>query len=181
MLLVLRFWVLPVSALVCGVTWAVIRLAMRVPARRTALEALVVGYVAALLYVVLFLPVAVRPDDPPSVWASVNLVPSRTVVGIVRDHRGMVGWQLFGNVILFVPLGNLLPRLSTRYRRFAFVAAAGLSVSVSIELVQLAMRLTLISRRTVDVDDVILNVTGACLGYVMWRVGSTRRRELDVA
>ena len=25
------------------------------------------------------------------------------------------------------------------------------------------------SRRSVDVDDVILNVTGACLGYLVWR------------
>jgi hypothetical protein len=48
-------------------------------------------------------------------------------------------------------------------------AAVGLAVSLGIELVQLALRLTLTSRRSVDVDDVILNVTGACLGYLAWR------------
>jgi glycopeptide antibiotics resistance protein len=168
-LLVIRFWVLPVSALIGAVLWAVMRLVMRAPMRRAALEALVAGYVVALLYVVLFLPVAVRPGDASSVWTSLNLVPARTIVGIVRDHGGMVGWQLFGNVVLFVPLGFLLPLLSTRFRRFALTSAAGLAVSVSIELVQLAMLLTLIARRSVDVDDVILNVTGACLGYAMWR------------
>jgi glycopeptide antibiotics resistance protein len=166
--LVLRVWALPVLALICAVPWAVIRLVMRRPVRRAAIEALFVGYVGLLLYVVL-LPLPVRPDDARFVWASVNLVPARTVVGIIRDFPGLVIQQLLGNVVMFVPLGFLLPLLSTRYRRFAMTAAVGLSASVGIELVQLAMRLTLISRRSVDVDDVILNVTGACLGYLVWR------------
>jgi glycopeptide antibiotics resistance protein len=48
-------------------------------------------------------------------------------------------------------------------------AAVGLAVSLGIELGQLALLLTLTSRMSVDVDDVILNVTGACLGYLVWR------------
>jgi glycopeptide antibiotics resistance protein len=168
-LLVIRYWVLPVTALTCGVSWAVIRLVMRVPLRRAALEALFAGYVAALLYVVFLLPGAARPDAALSAWTSVNLVPARTIVGIVRDHGGMVFWQIFGNVVLFMPLGFLLPVLNARFRRFALTAAVGLSASVGIELVQLAMLLMFIARRSVDVDDVILNVTGACLGWVMWR------------
>jgi glycopeptide antibiotics resistance protein len=90
-------------------------------------------------------------------------------VGIIRDFPELVIQQLLGNVVLFVPLGFLLPLLSTRYRRFALTAAVGLSVSVGIELVQFAQLLTLSSRRSADVDDVILNVTGACLGYLLWR------------
>jgi glycopeptide antibiotics resistance protein len=169
-LLVIRYWVLPVAALICGASWAVIRSVMHAPVRRAALEALFVGYVAALLYVVFFLPGAsTRPDAALSAWASVNLVPARTIIGIIRDNPGMIGWQIFGNVILFMPLGFFLPVLSTRYRRFTRTAAAGLSVSVGIELGQLAMLLMLIARRSVDVDDVILNVTGACLGYLLWR------------
>lgn len=168
-LLVIRYWVLPVAALTCGTSWAVIRLVMHAPVRRAALEALFVGYVAALLYVVFFLPGAPRPDAALSAWASVNLVPARTIIGVIRDDPGMIGWQIFGNVILFMPLGFLLPVLNARYRRFALTVAAGLSVSVSIELGQLAMLLMLIARRSVDVDDVILNVTGVCLGYLIWR------------
>jgi glycopeptide antibiotics resistance protein len=165
---VLRVWVLPALALICAVPWGVIRLVMRAPVQRAAIEALFVGYMGALFYVV-FLQLPVRPDDTRFVWASVNLVPARTVVGIIRDFPGLVIQQLLGNVVMFVPLGFLLPLLSTRYRRFALTAAVGLSVSVAIELVQLALLLTLISRRSVDVDDVILNVTGACLGYLVWR------------
>jgi glycopeptide antibiotics resistance protein len=165
---VLRVWVFPALALGCAVPWGVIRLAMRAPVRRAAKEALFVGYMGALLYVV-FLPLPVRPHDTRFVWASVNLVPARTAVGIIRDFPGLVIQQLLGNVVMFVPLGFLLPLLSTRCRRFAVTAAVGLSVSAAIEIVQLALLLTLTSRRSVDVDDVILNVTGACLGYLAWR------------
>jgi glycopeptide antibiotics resistance protein len=172
---VFRVWVLPALALLFAVPWAVIRLAMRRPVRRTAIEALFVGYMSALLYVVLF-PLPLRPDDARLVWASVNLVPARTVVEIVRDFPDQIVSQLLDNVAMFVPLGFLLPLLSTRCRRFAATAAVGLSVSAGIELVQLGMRLTLVSRRTLDVDDVILNVTGACLGYLVWRGASALAR-----
>jgi glycopeptide antibiotics resistance protein len=44
----------------------------------------------------------------------------------------------------------------------------GFFVSVLIELVQLALQLLHIWPRSVDIDDVILNVAGACLGYLLW-------------
>jgi glycopeptide antibiotics resistance protein len=174
---VFRVWVLPAMALICAVPWGVIRLVMRAPVRRAAMEALFVGYMGAVLYVTL-LPLPVKPDDTRSRWASVNLAPARTVVGIIREFPELVILQLLDNVVLFVPLGFFLPLLSTRYRRFAMTAAVGLSVSVGIELVQLALLLTLVSRRSVDVDDVILNVTGACLGYLVWRGARAVARTL---
>lgn len=151
-------------------------MSMRAPVRRAAMEALFVGYMAAMLYVV-FLPLPWRPYDTRLV-SCVNLVPSRTVVGIIRDFPGLVIQQLLGNVVMFVPLGFLLPLLGARYRRFAMTAAVGLAASLGIELVQLALLLTLKARRSVDVDDVILNVTGACLGYLVWRVAQACARTL---
>jgi glycopeptide antibiotics resistance protein len=155
-------------ALICALPWGVSRLVMRARVRRAAMEALFVGYLGALLYVV-FLQLPLRPGDAGFVWASVNLVPARTVLGIVRDFPGLVIQQVLGNVLMFVPLGFLLPLLSTRCRRFAMTALVGLSLSVGIELVQLALLITHSSRRSVDVDDVILNAAGACLGYLAWR------------
>ena len=128
----LRVWVLPALALTCAVSWGVIRLATRAPVRRAAIEALFAGYMGVLLYVV-FLQLPLRPDATRFVWSSVNLVPTRTVVGIIRDFPGLVIQQLLGDVVLFLLL------------------------------------LSLMSRRSVDVDDGILNVTGACLSYLAWR------------
>ena len=165
----LHIWTLPVLALVCAVPWAVIRLVMYTPARRVALEAIFIGYVAALAYVTLFLPLSAASKAHGFGWVAVNFVPARSIVGISRDCRGQAMRQLLGNVVLFMPLGLLLPLLGARCRRFALTAAVGLSVSVGIELVQLALLLTQTARRVVDVDDVILNVTGACLGYLVWQ------------
>lgn len=103
----------------------------------------------------------------------VNVVHARTIVETIRDDPERITQQIVGNVVMFAPLGFLLPLLGARYRRFAMTAAAGLAVPLGVELTQLVLLLTLAARRTVDVDDVILNLTGACLGYLAWQAAQT--------
>ncbi len=67
-----------------------------------------------------------------------------------------------GNVALFVPLGILLP-LVWRPLRFWRGIQIAIVLSCSIELLQYFSR-ALGSYRSVDINDVILNVLGACLG-----------------
>jgi glycopeptide antibiotics resistance protein len=177
LLLVLRSLPLLASALVFAGAWIVIWSLMRRPSRRVVLEAFFAGYLGALLYVVYALPVRVSPAEATSIWPAVNLVPLHTMLGIIREHPGMITWQLLGNVILFVPLGLLLPLLGRRFQRFGFTAIVGLSVSVGIEFVQFAMLLTLTARRSVDVDDILLNLAGACIGYLVWRSGHALMRS----
>jgi glycopeptide antibiotics resistance protein len=165
---VFRIWILPAVALSCAVPWALFALSRRVSVRRAAVEAVFVGYMAAMLYIVL-MPLPWRAYDSRLVSAWVNLAPTRTVIGIIRQSPGLVIQQLVGNVLIFIPLGFLLPLLYAPCRRFATTASIGLAVSAGIELVQLALLLTGTARRSVDVDDVLLNVTGVCLGYVVWR------------
>jgi glycopeptide antibiotics resistance protein len=165
---VFRIWILPAVALSCAVPWGLFALSRRVSVRRAAVEALFVGYMAAMMYVVL-MPLPWRAHDSRLVSASVNLTPTHTIVGIIRDFPGLVTQQLVGNVLIFIPLGSLLPLLGAPCRRFAMTASVGLAASVGIELVQFALLLSGTARRSVDVDDVILNVTGVCLGYVVWR------------
>jgi glycopeptide antibiotics resistance protein len=69
-----------------------------------------------------------------------------------------------GNVMLFFPLGILLPLVWGRFRFWRGVQIA-IALSVSIELVQYLSRAW--SNRTADVNDVILNVVGACLGLAL--------------
>lgn len=165
-----RVWSLPAVILGGALPWIAIRLAWRVPLRRAAAEALFVGYFGALFFIVFLMGI---PADPASnitaTWESINLVPSRTMIGVVRDFPERIVWQLFGNVLLFVPIGFFLPWLGARCRRLATTMSIGLAVSVGIELAQLAMLVAGVSRRAVDIDDVILNVTGAWLGYLAWQ------------
>ena len=69
-----------------------------------------------------------------------------------------------GNVMLFFPLGILLPLVWMRLRFWSGLQVA-IAVSVSIEFVQYLSRAW--SNRTADVNDVILNVSGASLGLAL--------------
>jgi hypothetical protein len=78
--------------------------------------------------------------------------------------------QIGGNVLLGVPFGILLPMLFPRARGLLRVAVLTALVMVLIEATQGAM----VEGRAFDIDDVILNTTGALLGYLLLgrRLGS---------
>ncbi|MER7112562.1 VanZ family protein [Streptomyces sp. NPDC000229] len=71
--------------------------------------------------------------------------------------------QLGGNILLGVPFGVLLPVLVPRARGLLRVAAVTALVMLLVELVQGA----LITGRAFDIDDVLLNTSGALLGYLL--------------
>ena len=74
------------------------------------------------------------------------------------------------NVIMFIPCGVLLPLLwrpADDSRRLALVAV---TASASIEVLQFVLGITLGSRRTVDVNDLIANTAGALIGLAILRL-----------
>ncbi|MCD9194726.1 VanZ family protein [Streptomyces albireticuli] len=71
--------------------------------------------------------------------------------------------QVGGNIALGVPFGLLLPVLLPRARGALRVAVVTAAVMLLVELVQGA----LITGRAFDIDDVLLNTTGALLGYLL--------------
>ena len=83
------------------------------------------------------------------------------------------GWVNFlGNIFAFVPLGLFLPLLFKRQRNiWLFLLTVVLAVC-GVELLQLWTR-----RGSLDVDDLILNVPGACLGWLGWRLWQTKKNH----
>ena len=79
--------------------------------------------------------------------------------------------ELSGNVLLFAPLGFLLPLLVPTMRRWWQALAVGAGVSLLIELYQLAWP----GVRKASVDDVLLNALGALLGFAALRLTGYRR------
>jgi glycopeptide antibiotics resistance protein len=79
-----------------------------------------------------------------------------------------------GNVALFIPLGILLPLIWRRLRFWNGLLIAT-AVSISIELLQYLSRGWGVNRLA-DVNDVILNVFGACLGLLLVSVLRWRPR-----
>ncbi len=68
------------------------------------------------------------------------------------------------NIIMFMPLGFLLPLNWSSFRSLRKVALTGLGFSALIEFFQL------FNYRITDVDDLIMNTIGACVGYFIWTV-----------
>ncbi|WP_228040664.1 VanZ family protein [Streptomyces chromofuscus] len=71
--------------------------------------------------------------------------------------------QIGGNLLLGVPFGVLVPVLAPRSRGILRVALLTAVVMLTVELAQGAM----ITGRAFDIDDVILNTTGALAGYLL--------------
>ncbi|HET6767248.1 MAG TPA: VanZ family protein [Chitinophagaceae bacterium] len=93
----------------------------------------------------------------------VNLSPFKTM-----RMYGTFDKQVIGNFIMLLPLGLYLPLLIRVLRRlsgFFGVLLISLLVSVGIELLQLAT-----NYRSTDVDDVLLNTTGACFGFLFYQL-----------
>lgn len=91
-----------------------------------------------------------------------NLVPFHTLA-IYWRNLGSEFWirNLFGNLALLLPLGLLGPVALPALDRWWRIALVALLYSVAIEVIQLA-----VPDRSADIDDVIVNVAGAMLGYL---------------
>lgn len=73
--------------------------------------------------------------------------------------------QIVGNFIMLLPLGIFLPLLYRRISGFLPVLVVSMLVSTLIELLQLVT-----SFRSADVDDVFLNTSGACTGFILYKI-----------
>ncbi|MEU0599915.1 VanZ family protein [Streptomyces sp. NPDC006393] len=71
--------------------------------------------------------------------------------------------QIGGNIALGIPFGVLLPVLVPRARGLIRMALLTAVVMTMVELVQGAI----VEGRAFDVDDVILNTSGALIGYLL--------------
>nr|WP_154896816.1 VanZ family protein [Paenibacillus xylanexedens] len=71
------------------------------------------------------------------------------------------------NIVLFMPLGFLLPLLKPSVNSIRKAASAGLMLSFTIEILQLVIRITLGNGRSTDINDLIANTAGSVLGFVI--------------
>lgn len=86
----------------------------------------------------------------------INLIPFRDGVSL----------SMILNVVMFMPLGFLLPLLWKEYQSLVRTAIIGFCFSCGIEFCQL------FNRRVSDVDDLLMNTLGAILGWLIWIVFS---------
>ena len=70
------------------------------------------------------------------------------------------------NIILFVPLGIMLPFLWKKYNTLKAALMFGFGMSLAIEILQI------LTYRATDINDVIANTVGTVLGYFIFRITS---------
>ena len=80
--------------------------------------------------------------------------------------------NLMGNVGMFVPLGFCAPWIWQRWRKFWRHLCLMTGIILCVELSQLVLRLG-----TCDVDDLLLNVIGTSLGFVLWKLLVSHRTK----
>lgn len=111
------------------------------------------------------------------VRSNVNVVPFHTIklyIRVLQGNRGVMLTRhaivnLAGNIVMFIPLGMLLPRVYQALRtawRFFWVTVF---LVCTVELIQL---FSLVG--CCDVDDLILNVLGAGIGFLVYKCSNIK-------
>ena len=137
------------------------------------------AYLAALIGLTFF-PLPLPPYDPGSGGIDLNLRPFRTIGPALALGPGSDPFRLLvGNVLAFVPLGLLIPLVRPRHS-WRLIAALGLALTLAVETGQLAGSIIIgADYRSADVDDVLVNLVGALVGYGLFRVATARHRGVQ--
>jgi glycopeptide antibiotics resistance protein len=94
----------------------------------------------------------------------INIVPFSTIMQYLSREMGIhsIMVNLAGNIVAFMPMGFLLPLAFKGMKKFSRVITVSIFATVLIETLQY-----LTSSGISDVDDIILNLLGSVLGYLL--------------
>ncbi|MDQ0994489.1 VanZ family protein [Streptomyces sp. V3I7] len=125
---------------------------------------MLVAFAFMVAFAVVLARLTLEPSPASVALTHTNLHPGRSLKAYLdqpelRDAVKQIG----GNVLLGVPFGILVPVLAPGARGIVRVPLITAAVMLLVELAQGA----LVTGRAFDVDDVILNTTGALLGYLL--------------
>ena len=92
-------------------------------------------------------------------------------VGTTTGNWNLFGFNVIGNILVFMPLGVFLPKLFKKCQKLSAIFLFSLELSLAIELTQLLARIG-----SFDVDDILLNTLGGILGYIVYSIVTGFRR-----
>lgn len=135
-------------------------------------------YIAGLVYFLFFAEMLDRTGIERSY--RYNLIPFREIRRFIvyADLLGPMAVisNLFGNIVIFMPFGFLVPILGRKKRNFWFTSLLSFALSLAVECIQLVTR-----TGCFDVDDIFLNTIGGMLGYLVYALVQRKRdRDADV-
>lgn len=115
-------------------------------------------------------------------WHTQNFIPFKTIFGyLFLDNRinfNIRFENLAGNVIGFIPFGFMVPLLFKRYVSLIKVIFATFCLSLTYEVIQLLFKFG-----SFDVDDLILNTLGGCVGFItillLGKIWTTKKKQIS--
>jgi glycopeptide antibiotics resistance protein len=128
------------------------------------LLAMLFAFAFMVAFAVVLARLTLQPSPASEALTHSNLHPGRSLRAYLdqpelRDAFRQIG----GNVLLGIPFGILVPVLAPRARGIVRVLLLTATVMLLVEFAQGA----LVAGRAFDIDDVILNTTGALIGYLL--------------
>lgn len=128
------------------------------------LLAMLCAFALMVAFAVVLAKLTLQPSPASEALTHTNLRPGRSLRAYLdqpelRDAVRQIG----GNLLLGVPFGILVPVLAPHTRGVLRVLLLTATVMLLVEFAQGA----LVTGRAFDIDDVILNTTGALIGYVL--------------
>lgn len=156
----------------------IIGLFFKIGLKKTAMICVFIAYLTAVAWIVFF-PILY---DEPVVYGNgytwYNLVPFATIAETVSGGFGETAFlQIFGNILLSVPFVFFVmmwmkkPKL---WKMFVFAFA----FTVTIEVTQMFIGFAINNMyRNVDIDDIILNATGAFIGFGLYKILSQNLKQ----
>ena len=149
--------------------------------KRLILTFILVVYSAALIKVVVFKDLELRTRSlifrlGPGRTGPANFVPFKTILPQLRGEprRRVAAMNLLGNTVPFLPIGFLVPLV---FRKMTWRKSLALAVAVGLAMEGME---GVFRVGTVDVDDVILNALGVMVGYGVFTISRTTKRDVAV-
>lgn len=112
---------------------------------------------------------------------SSNIVPFSTIVLYIQAiNDGTMNIDipirnLLGNFVLFLPMGIYLPFFFKKLNKIGSFTLSMVIILFIVEAVQLLTR-----RGSFDIDDFILNLLGALVGFAIWKLDKVLKKLMNM-
>lgn len=107
-----------------------------------------------------------------------NFIPFASILASIQDSSRTAVRHIAGNILMFFPLGVLMGFLlkNPNWKNILLIAVL---FSIGIEAAQWLIGLAIgYQYRQIDIDDVLLNVLGACIGYAFYKILPSKTKAI---
>ena len=159
------------TGIIIIIFYLIISLILKIKPKKIIVSCIFIAYLIAVATVTLF-PILI--DEKVEYFGGLtwyNFIPFKTITETLQYGATTTAIaQIFGNILMSVPFGVFIMIFLNTPKWWNMLLFA-LALTVGIELSQMIIGLAINNMyRTVDIDDIILNVLGTYIGYGVYKI-----------